>query len=140
MEERAVAPEDAEAILLAEDDDVMRELLQMLLEGQGYRVVVTRNGTEALEAYRHYGKTIRVVISDIEMPGLNGAELCWQIKKLNPLVHVIFISGYFDPQAMQEFRKVGVRHFIQKPFSPDAIMVALHDVFASSKGSAADTP
>lgn len=129
MEGRPFEPEDAKAILLVEDEETMRDLLQMLLEGRGYRVIVTRNGTEALEVYKHSGKTIRVVISDIEMPGLNGAELYWQIRKMNPMVNMIMMSGFLDPQMIHRFREAGIRHFLQKPFSPEAILKALQEVF-----------
>lgn len=129
MKDCPLEPEDAEAILLVEDDEAMRDLLQMLLEGRGYQVIVTRNGTEALKVYKHSEKRIRVIISDVEMPGLNGAELYWQIREMNPMVNMIMISGFLDPQMMRRLQEAGVRCFLQKPFSPEAILKALQEVF-----------
>lgn len=117
-------------ILLAEDDASMRGLIQLVLEARGFRVIATVNGSEALETYRTLAHSIRVVISDVGMPGLSGVDLFREIVLINPAVKIILISGHLESHSLSQLRKAGLRHFIQKPFSPDLFLQTLDTILA----------
>ena len=117
-------------ILLAEDDESMRGLVQLVLEAEGFTVLATTNGSEALEAYRKSGDSIHIVISDVGMPGLSGVDLFRELALLNPIVKMILISGHLDSLSLGQLRKAGLKHFIQKPFGPDQFLQAVDEVLA----------
>ena len=117
-------------ILLAEDDESMRGLIQLVLEARGFRVLARANGLEALETYRKSGSSIQMVISDVGMPGLSGVDLFRELALLNPIVKMILISGHLDSLSLGQLRKAGLKHFIQKPFGPDQFLQAVDEVLA----------
>lgn len=117
-------------VLLAEDDESMRGLIQLVLEARGFKVIATVNGVEALQVYRKSGDSIHIVISDVGMPGLSGVDLFRELALLNPIVKMILISGHLDSLSLGQLRKAGLKHFIQKPFSPDQFLQAVDKVLA----------
>ncbi|MEX1277117.1 MAG: response regulator [Bacteroidota bacterium] len=120
----------AGTILLAEDDEAMRGLVQLVLEARGFRVLAVSNGSEALQAYTKFGNSVEMVISDVGMPGMSGVDLFREIALINPIVKMILISGHIDSTSLGQLRKVGLRHFIQKPFSPDQFLQVIDKVLA----------
>jgi CheY-like chemotaxis protein len=83
-----------ETILVAEDDVHVRELVKQLLEIFGYNVIVAKDGQDALDAFMQHRYTIQLLLLDVIMPKKNGKEVYDEIKKLNPNIKAIFISGY----------------------------------------------
>ena len=80
-------------LLCVDDDPGMRELYQQLLGSHGYEVIVTEDGHQALAILRSQDNQIDAVISDYEMPGMNGAELAAELKHCSPTLPVIMMSG-----------------------------------------------
>ncbi len=109
-----------ETVLLTEDDEAVRLLAERILGAQGYNVLVAKSGTEAIEITRK-NPDIALLITDLVMPGLNGRQLASTVGELQPLVKVLFLSGY-APTAMvhQGVLENGVA-FLPKPFTPDAL-------------------
>ncbi len=85
-------------ILLAEDDEALRRFLKAALERAGYEVDAVGDGLEALEAMGAFGYDL--LLADIVMPGLDGIELARRASELDPLIKVIFITG-FAAMAME---------------------------------------
>jgi CheY-like chemotaxis protein len=81
-------------LLCVDDDRGIRELYQLVLGSYGYEVLVAGSGPQALQLFRSKDKPIDAVISDYEMPGMNGAELATEIKRFRPGVPVVLVSGY----------------------------------------------
>jgi len=110
-------PRGDETILLTEDDLEVRELMRRILERQGYTVLDTATGKEALHLAKHYGDPIDLLITDVVMPDINGKVLAEQILHIRPSLKIIFISGYPD----ETIAKHGVIEadivFLQKPFT-----------------------
>lgn len=80
-------------ILLAEDDDMLRNFIDVSLKRAGYSVISVEDGEEAIEAFNTY--TFTVLISDIKMPGINGFELAQKVlSSINPDIKIIFITGF----------------------------------------------
>jgi DNA-binding NtrC family response regulator len=78
-------------VLCVDDDPGIRELYETLLSSRGYEVLLAPGANEALQLY--HSKTIDAVISDYEMPGMNGVELAAELKRKDPQLPVIMISG-----------------------------------------------
>jgi len=91
---RAIEPGQQETILLVDDDESLLEANEQLIVELGYRVETAKNGFQALEIYRHRGETIDLILMDVVMPALGGPAAAEQIRKINPDVKVLFVTGY----------------------------------------------
>jgi CheY-like chemotaxis protein len=88
---------------------------QDILESLGYRVLVAVNGREALETYLSTDR-VDLVITDMVMPEIGGRELVQKLKKANPRLKALAMTGYTLAEDPQELRKAGIMEVIQKPF------------------------
>jgi len=80
-------------ILLVEDERFLRETTGEILESAGYRVLKTRNAAEAMTAFREYKAIVRLLLTDVVLPGQNGRDLANDLRSVCPDLRVIFISG-----------------------------------------------
>jgi CheY-like chemotaxis protein len=117
-------PRGSETILVAEDDEVLRTLLQIALESCGYTLLAGASGPAALElAGRHPGP-IALLVSDVTMPGMEGPELARRLAAIRPGLRVLLLSGYsLDPDLLD----AGV-DFLQKPFRPSALVARVRAI------------
>jgi signal transduction histidine kinase/ActR/RegA family two-component response regulator len=120
-----------ECLLLAEDEEVIREMAQLSLESKGYKVIAASDGASALARYRESWHEIDLVIADMVMPRMNGPELFARMKEINPNVRVIVSSGYSHDQEGQRMLKHGCLGFIQKPYNPEALNQLVRSVLDS---------
>ncbi len=111
-----------EIILVAEDEDMMRDLLVEMLDSGGYEVITAENGKEALNIYRDQFDKIDLVILDMVMPELNGPEAFRKLKEINPEVKVLFSSGYDEQTQSQDILNEGVLGFLQKPYGVNDLL------------------
>ncbi len=116
-EDRAELPRGArETILVVEDEPAVQQVLRNLLERLGYRVILASDGEEALEIFRKKGKEIALVIADVVMPRMRGGALVQALRKEDPQVRVLLISGYPLGEVQQKlFEGQGIP-WLQKPF------------------------
>ncbi len=105
-----------ETILLVDDEDVVRDLGEMILGESGYKVLAAKNGREALEIHRKEGQGISLVIMDLIMPEMGGMECLKQLLKIDPQVNVVVASGYSADASVKETIRMGVKGFVTKPF------------------------
>jgi two-component system cell cycle sensor histidine kinase/response regulator CckA len=117
-----------EVVLVAEDDEMIREFTETLLNSLGYRVLTTPDGQSAVETFRRKGREIDLVLLDMMMPGKNGKETCEEIRGIRPDVKVLFASGY--PEDMIESRGLAVEgvDFLRKPFPPGDLARKLREI------------
>ncbi len=125
--ERACADGD-ETILLAEDEEMVRELATRVLRERGYTVWAARSGAEALRLMEEHGDRIQLLLTDIVMPHMGGQALAHQLHQKRPQLLVLYMSGY----AQESFATLDAlsleRNFIQKPFTPVALARKVRDV------------
>jgi len=118
--------------LYVEDDKELYKLTKVLLELLFKEVYCAKDGEEALNLYIDYfdehDRYIDIVISDIEMPVINGIELCKKIIELNQNQKILITSAYNDKKYLIELINIGVDGFMQKPLSREHIMHELYDV------------
>jgi two-component system, cell cycle sensor histidine kinase and response regulator CckA len=122
----AAAPVEARArtILLAEDEEIVRDLTTQILKNAGYDVLAAGDGTEALVLYEEHRDDIDGVVTDIVMPGLGGRGLARQIREHDAELPIVFISGHHEetPETLQLGTGAAL---LQKPFSVDALVDAV---------------
>jgi two-component system cell cycle sensor histidine kinase/response regulator CckA len=128
----AAAPPASETILLIEDAEPLREMVQEILEGDGFRVLAAANGERALQAASAHAGPIALVITDVVMPGMSGPAVAKRLQAVRPGTRVLLMSGYTDSAAGSEGGIDSGAHFIQKPFSADALLRKVREVMASA--------
>jgi DNA-binding NtrC family response regulator len=111
-------------VLVADDEPKIRRLLQQILEGKGCQVCLAEDGLEALTQFQ--AQPCDVVITDIRMPKVTGLELLVELKRLDPLVHVVVITSYPSVEGAVEAMKIGACDFITKPFDLAQIQAILY--------------
>jgi two-component system, cell cycle sensor histidine kinase and response regulator CckA len=107
-----------ETILLAEDEPLVRTMVVTVLRDQGYNVLETANGVEALQAAQeHPAGEIQLLLSDIVMPGMNGIELARRFRDRFPGVRILLMSGYTDEPDLRQALPDPSIEFLPEPFS-----------------------
>jgi CheY-like chemotaxis protein len=117
-----------ETILLAEDDEAVRTLARMILEGQGYKVLQARNGIEAIQVCEKYAEPIHLLITDVVMPNLNGRQTAEKLIELRREMKVLFLSGYTDDAIVRHGVLQANVPFLQKPFTANALALKVREV------------
>jgi CheY-like chemotaxis protein len=87
------------------------------LHDHGYSTLVARDGLEALERYRRHRSDIQLVITDMDLPKINGAAVCQTILSNNPETKIILISGFVETALKNSILASGVREFVAKPYT-----------------------
>jgi CheY-like chemotaxis protein len=123
-------PRGSETILLVEDEEGVRDLAREILEASGYRVLVARHPAEALPIAASHDETIHLMVTDVVMPTMSGPELAEQIKGVRPDLRVLYMSGYADNAIVQHGVLEAGLAFLQKPFTPDALVRKVRDALA----------
>ncbi len=121
------APTGSETVLVAEDDDAVRAMARRALERYGYRVLEARNGTEAL-ALCLDGKGVDLLVTDVVMPAMGGAESAHAVRVLRPGMKILYVSGYADRAAAWIHDFPPGCAFLQKPFSPETLARKVREV------------
>ena len=123
-----------ETILLVEDDDVVRQFIVRSLHKLGYEVLEATDGTEALEIASRYERTIQLLLADIVMPKLGGADLASRLIQYHPEARVLYISGYTDDAIIRHGIFSSRVNFLQKPFTPTVLAAKLRQILEQPNG------
>ena len=107
---------EPQKILLVEDEEMLRDLGVQILEGEGYRVIVAKDGLEAVELFSQHRDSIGLVVCDLGLPRLGGRDAFMKMKDIKPTVRAIIASGYLEPAVRSELLRAGVIDTIQKPY------------------------
>ena len=105
--------QDPPRILVVDDDSQFCDLLEEYLVELGYAVVIARDGPEALEKFRQ--NRVRLVLSDLQMPGMDGLELLDRIKQIDPQATMIMLTGFGTIETAVDAIKNGAYDFVTKP-------------------------
>ena len=123
-----VLPGGTESILVAEDDEIIRNLTSSILREFGYTVIVALDGNDAIKEFRENRDRIRLLLFDVIMPRKNGKDAYEEIRTIRPDIKVLFISGYSaDVISKEGILERGVS-FISKPVSPSELLRKVRDV------------
>lgn len=113
-------------ILLVEDDQFVRETLQMLIQSFGYKCDTAANGFAAVEKLKE--EKFDVVVTDVSMPEMDGLELLAHIRAKHEYTDVIIITGYTDKASYADVINAGAVDFLKKPFEKEELQAKLHRV------------
>jgi len=126
------APRGTETILLAEDEQDVREVAREFLESGGYTVIEARDGAEALKRVEKYEDAIDLLVTDMVMPGMTGQELSTRLLQSRPEIRVLYMSGYSERAAVDSARGDSSMRLLSKPFSRWALLRAVHEILKQS--------
>jgi len=107
-------------ILVVDDDESVRRSLQRILTRAGYEVEAVQTAEDALE--RLAGRSFDLVLTDLQMPGMNGLQLLAEIKQLAPQLPVVMITGHADADVVIQALRHGVSDFMPKPYQPEELL------------------
>ncbi len=123
---------NGEVILVVDDESSIREITRQTLEAFGYRVLTAADGADAIATYARRSD-IAVVLTDMMMPILDGTATIHALKRMNPQVRVIAATGLATANQRDAAMAAGARHFLQKPYSADAVLTLLREVLTYSE-------
>jgi len=130
-----VAEGGSETIVVVEDDESVRELVRLMLEGRGYEVLTARDGETAARLCTEHRGGVDLLLTDVVMPEVNGRVLAERLEALFPRLRVLFMSGYSDEAV---FRHGIIRPntaFIEKPFSEVSLAAKLREVLDTDRAT-----
>jgi len=119
--------EQAKRILVVDDEENARIALSKILTREGYDVASAANGYEALNYLR--GKDVDLIITDINMPEMNGMAFLRELNKVHPASNVIMITAYGEVESYIEAMDLGVFEYINKPVKIDELKKIISMVF-----------
>ncbi len=133
------APARTETVLIAEDEDGVREMASEFARAAGYRVLAAHDGVDALAMAQAATEPVHILLTDVVLPHIRGPQLATSLRQRNPELKVVFMSGYLESQ-----KEAGIwpgDSFLQKPFTRDALIQKLAEALAKpvpARSKAAD--
>jgi CheY-like chemotaxis protein len=130
------APEAAprgETILLVEDDEDVKSLVEEMLEQHGYSTLETTDPAEAIVVCESHPGPIHLLVADVVMPKMSGPQLAEHLSRMRPDMKVLFISGYVENEATRRAVSAGRAAFLAKPFTPNEFMRKVREVMDGSR-------
>lgn len=117
-----------ETILIAEDQEEIIALLKETLENLGYKVILAKDGLEAIELFEKNKNAVNLLILDVVMPKIDGYEVYESILSHNPKIPVIFMSGYSEENVEEKIKDKSFVSMIAKPFTPGLILQKIREM------------
>ena len=115
-------------ILVVDDEDIVRTSCSRTLVPEGYDVRLAKNGVEGLQMAAE--ERFDLVLTDLKMPDMDGIDVLRNIKEKWPETHVIIVTGYQTVDTAVKAIKLGANNYIEKPFTPDALLSAVTEALA----------
>jgi PAS domain S-box-containing protein len=116
------------SVMVAEDDPAVRRLTTRVLRDHGYDVVEAVDGRDALAKLERAAGAIELLITDVVMPHLSGAQLAHEARTRFPSIELLFISGYSKLRTGEPARELPRARYLSKPFSPNALLAAVEEI------------
>jgi two-component system, cell cycle sensor histidine kinase and response regulator CckA len=119
IEKSAARKNRAETVLLVEDEAFVRNAASEILQSAGYRVLMASNGMAAQRLYDEFGPKIDLLLTDMILPGENGRELAARMRRRNPSLRILFVTGYAEQMIV--LKDIG-EEYLPKPFCSEALL------------------
>ncbi len=119
-----------ETILVVDDEEAVRETLRHMLENHGYRVILAPDGRQGLVCYTQQRQQVRVLVTDIMMPVMDGTDLIRALRRIDETLPVIAMSGLPEKEVAASEGGIRANAFIMKPFVSEQLLVVLHSMLA----------
>jgi CheY-like chemotaxis protein len=122
---------NGELILLVDDEAAVRDIARLTLESRGYRVLEARDGAEGVAVYAQHRKDISIVISDMDMPIMNGTAMIRSLQTINPEVRIICASGLIPSRPTAKNGPPNpLRPLLPKPYTAGELLRTVRDLIA----------
>jgi CheY-like chemotaxis protein len=115
----AETPEGAETILLVEDEAFVRAVTCEVLQSAGYRVLTAKNAAEAARLYEQRRGEVKLLLTDVVLPGETGRALAGRLRRENPELKLLFVTGYAEQMGVREAKS---EECLAKPFSTEVLL------------------
>ena len=119
---------NGELILVVDDEAPIREIIKMSLEAHNYRVITACDGIDAFSVYAEHKLTVSLIILDLMMPSIDTATIIMTLKRMNPQVQIIAMSGLAPNQSIAAANPTNIQAFLAKPFTAHELLKVLHEV------------
>lgn len=123
-----------ELILVVDDEDMISDTLKLMLEFYDYRVLTANSGEEAIKLFRKHIDEVRLVMTDMMMPGMSGAELIRLLREQAPQLDIIAFTGLVNPEKREELKELGVDILLTKPCPEKELINAITKQLGASSG------
>lgn len=120
-------PERQPTVLLVEDDELVRDAMTRLFVREGYLVLTAPTGHDAIGLLRTPSSTIDVVLLDVGLPDVSGADLCARLRQFFPHLPVVVCTGAASPEEAADLRQLGITHFFCKPIALAELVAAVRN-------------
>ena len=114
-------------ILIAEDEEIVRDVISKFLTGEGYHVITANDGLSAIKLLRL--EDIKLVLSDLRMPGADGMEVLRTAMQVNPKISVVLMTAYGTLDTALEAMKEGAYDYIVKPFVMQQLLLVVRNAY-----------
>lgn len=122
---------EKQTILIVDDEQAIRELLRDFLVNEGFFVLTAENGKVAIETIK--SQKVALVVSDIRMPEMGGFELVKLVKKMDPRIGFILMTGYSSIYSEGDVRKIGADDYLSKPLKLSNLLLKIERVLSQMK-------
>jgi PAS domain S-box-containing protein len=127
VERRTDVLQGASTVLLVEDEQAVRELIERMLTSAGYRVMSAESGEGAIAASKACPGDIDLLVTDVVMPSISGRELAGLLRREHPSLKVLYMSGYTDETIVEQGIRSPRDNFVMKPFGREQLLKAVRD-------------
>ncbi len=117
---------EKKTVLFVDDEKMILEVGSLMLQRLGYNVLTTSDGQEAIEIFKN--NKVAFVILDMRMPGMNGDEVCLQMKKIRPKIKILLASGYVGFYSEDYLISIGFDGFLKKPYDLKQLTEKIEDL------------
>jgi len=121
---------NGESIFVVDDEDQILEITKKTLETHGYRVITANDGKEAIALYSQHREEIKIVLMDMMMPVMDGSASIREIRKINPEVKIIAVSGLTEKDKLAKVADF-VNAFLPKPYTTEKLLKTTHEVLST---------
>lgn len=115
-------------ILVVDDEAALRAVTKEVLRAYGYTVLTAANGFDAVALYSQHKDEIKVVVTDMMMPGMDGDALIRALTEVNPAARIIALSGHPGAEYETKGLEAGAKTFLPKPYTVETLLTALAEI------------
>lgn len=119
------------SVLIVENEPLVREAMEDILDSSGFKPIATASGREGIAAYIAQQDSIELVILDMRLPGMDGAEVLRALRVINPQLKAIISSAYDEHIIRQGFNGEPVASILKKPFNADSLLASVREALDS---------
>jgi PAS domain S-box-containing protein len=123
--EAALPHGNGELLLVVDDEENIRTVMTATLETFGYKVITAADGTEGMAAFAQHGKEISLVVTDMAMPFMDGAAMIRALRKIDPSLKIIGMSGLLNAEQTAQLQSLNVNQFLPKPFTAENLLQSI---------------